>query len=192
MVGKRAEVMDSTSQKQRGGMIAVISKRTPINEAELGKLLEEFKGDAVISNYNSPYQLIISAKEEIFPKLSEKLRENGYRSIRLKVSGAFHSPLMKPAKDELLEYVKSLNFRNPSLPIYSPTYLDVISDLERLRNLVPDQMTGAVKWMHLIMSLPDWKVQGIAEVGPKNVLFKLTSDTSKYANLDLKIYKVGD
>ena len=195
LVKERAIAMDKASDEVEGGMLAVLSKREPIDleklEKAVSELRESTRGVLEITNYNSPYQVIISGSKDLLDQASQKLKGMGFRCLPLKVSGPFHSSLMAPAEEHLRKVVSEIKFSSPEVPIASPTYLDLVKEEERIRNLIPRQMRSPVKWIQLVRKLPEWKVEGFLELGPKDVLYKLTKAISSSYSLDLKVFKIS-
>ncbi len=173
LVKKRAELM---ADAPRGAMLAVLSRKSPINAGELEKLVnkisEEHNETLVIANYNSPYQIIVSGTIRAISILQTELKERNLRGIKLNVSGPFHSPLMQGAQKQMEEYLQDFPISDISVPLMSPTTLKEEQSSDNLRALIAQGFTSSVKWTQTVSMLKD-RVNMFIEVGPKDVLSKL-------------------
>ena len=142
--------------------------------------------DAVVvpANYNSPGQIVISGSIEGVDAASEKLKEAGAkRVLPLKVGGAFHSPLMEPARVELAEAIKATTFNQGICPIYQNVTGQSVNDPEIIKKNLIAQLTSPVMWTQTMNNILATGVRSIIEVGPGTVLQGLFRKVDR--NLDL-------
>ncbi|MRI02455.1 ACP S-malonyltransferase [Kriegella sp. EG-1] len=167
LVAKRADAMQKACKIQPSTMAAVLGLEDSIVE----KVCDEVDGVVVAANYNCPGQLVISGEIEAINIACEKMKEAGARrALVLPVGGAFHSPLMEPAREELAAAIEMTEFKKPSCPIYQnvPTTAVVNSD-DIKRNLI-SQLTAPVKWTQSVQNMIKDGATVFTEVGPGKVL----------------------
>jgi len=171
-IKKRSESMYLEGIENPGKMIAVIDR----NRETIEKLLEN-EDKICIANYNSFKQVIISGKKNRIDNFIKAAKAKGIkRIIELKVSGAFHSSLMKNSRIFLEKIIESINFNNSKVPIYQN--FSPIENLESTmikKNLIK-QIDNPVRWDEIILNLSNDNYKYFIEVGPKNVLTKLNKD----------------
>ena len=126
-----------------------------------------------VANHNGPTQIVVSGEPASVEALSRRAEEAGGRSIALRVSGPFHSPLMAPAQDELEPFLRRLDFAPPEVPVVSSVTATVERDPEALREILCRQITARVRWFDAIRRLEDLGVTTAVEVGAGDVLTKL-------------------
>jgi [acyl-carrier-protein] S-malonyltransferase len=167
LVSKRAEAMQKVCELTKGTMAAVLGLDDKIVE----NTCNEIDGIVVPANYNCPGQLVISGEIEAINKACDVMKEKGAkRALVLPVGGAFHSPLMEPAREELAKAIKSITFNEPTCPIYqNVTAKAVISASEIQKNLIA-QLTAPVKWTQTIQQMITDGATEFTEVGPGKVL----------------------
>ncbi|MBM4274114.1 MAG: ACP S-malonyltransferase [Deltaproteobacteria bacterium] len=167
-VRERGRLMHREAQKHPGAMAAVIGL-TPEKLAGLvGKVVQE--GPIALANFNTPEQVVISGSPEMVARAGNLAKAEGGRVIPLKVSGAWHSPLMTGANEDFAAFLAKLDFKVPKLPIYLNATARPEEDPERLRQAMSRQLTSPVRWADLIFNLKAAGVDTWVEVGPKNVL----------------------
>lgn len=167
LVSKRAQAMQKACELQPSTMAAVLALEDEVVE----RICEEVPGIVVAANYNCPGQLVISGEVEAINIACERLKEAGARrALVLPVGGAFHSPLMEPAKEELALAIDETEFKNPICPIYQnvPT-VSVINPSEIKENLI-SQLTAPVKWTQSVQNMINDGATLFTEVGPGKVL----------------------
>ena len=121
------------------------------------KQLEEIDEIVVPANYNSPGQIVISGSVPGINQAIEKLKELGAkRALPLNVGGAFHSPLMEPARVELAEGINSADFNNPICPIFQNVNAKPVSDPEEIKKNLMEQLTSPVRWTQTIKNMIDY------------------------------------
>jgi [acyl-carrier-protein] S-malonyltransferase len=167
LVYTRAMAMQKACEKQPSTMAAVLGLEDEIVE----QVCKEIDGVVVAANYNCPGQLVISGEIEAIDKACEALLEKGARrALKLPVGGAFHSPLMAPAKDELQAGIEKAIFNKPDCPIYQNVTAVAETDPEKIKENLINQLTGAVKWTQTMNSMIADSAAEVIEVGPGKVL----------------------
>lgn len=170
IVRKRGELMFDAGRRQPGTMAAVIG----MTREEVDTLCAEASGGGavvVIANLNSPGQIVISGHIEAVDRAVEIARARGARkTVRLNVSGAFHSPLVEPAQRELVEYIGQFTFNQPAAGIISNVDATVIRSVDAIVDALSRQLTSPVLWADSMETLfRRWEGR-ILEVGPGKVL----------------------
>ena len=167
LVSKRATAMQKACDIQKSTMAAVLGLEDSIVE----KVCDSIEGVVVAANYNCPGQLVISGEINAINEACEKLKENGARrALVLPVSGAFHSPLMNPAKEELEKAINNTIFHKPSCPIYQNVTASAVMVENEIKNNLISQLTSPVRWTHTIQQMIDDGASEFIEVGPGKVL----------------------
>ena len=167
LVSKRATAMQKACDIQKSTMAAVLGLEDSIVE----KVCDSVDGVVVAANYNCPGQLVISGEINAINEACEKLKENGARrALVLPVGGAFHSPLMSPAKEELEKAIKNTIFHKPSCPIYQNVTATAVMDENEIKNNLISQLTSPVRWTHTIQQMVEDGASEFIEVGPGKVL----------------------
>ena len=167
LVSKRALAMQKACEKEPSTMAAILG----LEDANVEEICASIDGIVVPANYNCPGQLVISGSIPAVEKACVKLSEAGARrAMVLPVGGAFHSPLMEPAREELAAAIEATTFNAPICPVYQNVNAKPVSDpLEIKKNLVL-QLTGAVKWTQIMEGILSDGAIHIIEVGPGRVL----------------------
>lgn len=167
LVSQRALAMQKACEIQDSTMAAVLG----LDDSLVEKICSEVEGIVVPANYNCPGQLVISGEIQAINIACEKLKEAGARrALILPVGGAFHSPLMEPAREELAAAIESTTFNKPSCPIYqnvTTTAVDVSNEIKE--NLIA-QLTSPVKWTQSVQNMVSDGAKVFIEVGPGRVL----------------------
>ena len=167
LVMKRAELMHIACQKNDSTMAAILGLEANIIE----KTCENIKGVVVPANYNSSNQIVISGERKSIENACEKLSELGAKiTVILRVSGAFHSPIMASAKESLKEVINSMEFQAPICPIYQNVCAQPILNKNKLKENLIEQLTSPVKWHQTIENMIKEGAKQFVEVGPGNVL----------------------
>ncbi len=163
LVSKRALAMQKACELEPSTMAAILGLEDKIVEDTCA----EIDGIVVPANYNNPGQLVISGAIEAVEKACEVLKEKGAkRCLLLPVGGAFHSPLMAPAQEELGTAIESTNFHQPNSPIYQNVSTTAVTDPEAIKNNLNRQLTSPVKWTQSIRNMIRDGAQQFIEVGP--------------------------
>lgn len=183
LVSLRGELMFSTGENEPGTMFAVIGMDDDIL-IELCKELSSEVNVVVPANFNSPGQIVISGSRDYLRKHSGIFKQRGARmAMELPVSGAFHSPLMKPAQDKLAEAINSIDFNNASIPVYNNVDANPETNSESLKKKLIEQLTAPVLWTRTLSNLQMNGFTDFIEMGPGNVLQGLCKRTLKDINI---------
>lgn len=167
LVYKRALAMQKACEIQPSTMAAILG----LEDAVVEQICSETEGVVVAANYNCPGQLVISGEVPAVELACEKLKAAGAkRALMLPVGGAFHSPLMKPAEDELAEAIANTEFNTPICPVYQNVTTTAVTNPEEIKKNLIAQLTAPVKWTQSVQQMiKDGAVEFI-EVGPGNTL----------------------
>jgi len=167
LVSKRALAMQAACEAEPSTMAAIIG----LDDDVVEKVCEEIDGIVVAANYNCPGQLVISGAVPAVEEACAKLTEAGARrALMLPVGGAFHSPLMEPAREELAAAIKATTFNKPACPVYQNVVAVAVTDpIEIQANLVA-QLTAPVRWTQTMLSMIADGAEEVIEVGPGKVL----------------------
>lgn len=176
LVSKRAMAMQKCCEQQPGGMAAVLG----LDDKSVEEVCASIDGVVVGANYNCPGQLVISGSEEAVDAACVKLKEAGARrALRLPVGGAFHSPLMEPARQELEAAIAEANFMTPVCPVYQNVDAQPYTDAESIKKNLIAQLTAPVRWTQIVEKMVEDGVTEFTEVGPGTVLQGLVTKVSK-------------
>jgi [acyl-carrier-protein] S-malonyltransferase len=167
-VKERGRLMQREAEAHPGTMAAVIGLTPEKLSGILAPLCR--KGPLALANFNTLEQTVISGTPELVAKAGNLAKAEGARVVPLKVSGAWHSPLMAGAHEDFATFLGSLDFRPPRLPIYLNATAAPEGDPEALRLAMSRQLTSPVRWADLILNLKEAGVDIWVEVGPKGVL----------------------
>jgi [acyl-carrier-protein] S-malonyltransferase len=169
-VRRRGELMMQSGIRRAGTMAALLG----LDEAAAEEVCRAASTDeqvCVIANYNSPGQLVVSGDIEAVDRALLLAREAGARkAVRLNVSGAFHSPLMAPARDGLAAQLHDLPIASPRFPVVSNVTGQAVSDQTLIRGLLVEQLTSSVRWTSCIGTMLATGVRQFYELGPGSVL----------------------
>lgn len=178
LVSKRAQAMQKACESTPSTMAAILGLEDELVEA----VCADVDGVVVAANYNCPGQLIISGELSAVEEACERLKERGAkRALILPVGGAFHSPLMEPAREELAAAIENTTFNTPSCPIYQNVSTTAVSDpAEIMKNLL-FQLTAPVKWTQSVQNMLADGATEFIEVGPGKVLQGLVKKVSRDA-----------
>ena len=170
LVARRANAMQKATEETRGTMAAVLG----MDDETVERICAETEGIVVPANYNSPGQLVISGEIEAVERAAEALRQAGARRVvMLKVGGAFHSPLMEPARQELEEAIRDTEFRVPVAPVYQNVTAEPSTDPEVIKQNLIAQLTSPVRWTQSVRRMIGDGAGEFYETGPGNVLLGL-------------------
>lgn len=176
LVSKRASAMQKACEQQPSAMAAILGLSDEIVEEACASLNEI----VVAANYNSPGQLVISGSNEGIDKAIEVLKEKGARrAIKLSVGGAFHSPLMEPARKELEEAIHSTSFNKPICPVYQNVNALASTDPDTIKKNLVLQLTSPVRWTQTVLNMINDGASSFTEVGPGCVLSGLIRKVNK-------------
>jgi [acyl-carrier-protein] S-malonyltransferase len=176
LVSKRAIAMQKACEKRPSTMAAILGLDDSVVEDVCASISEV----VVPANYNSPGQIVISGSNEGIDKAIEVLREKGAkRAFKLPVGGAFHSPLMEPARIELEEAIKSTHFIKPVCPVYQNVNAQPSTDPDAIQANLIAQLTSPVKWTQSVINMIIAGATSFTEVGPGCVLQGLIKKVNK-------------
>ena len=167
LVSKRALAMQKACEAEPSTMAAIVGLEDEIVE----KICSEINEVVVPANYNCPGQLVISGSIQGIDLACEKLTAAGAkRALKLSVGGAFHSPLMEPARAELAEAINSTNFSTPGCPVYQNVNAIPVTDPEEIKRNLIMQLTAPVRWTQTVKNMIADGCTSFTEVGPGQVL----------------------
>lgn len=176
LVSKRAMAMQKACEMAPSTMAAILGMDDNIVE----EVCSSIKEIVVPANFNSPGQIVISGSNEGIDKAIELLKEKGAkRAIKLAVGGAFHSPLMEPAKLELEEAIRSTLFSRPVCPVYQNVNARPSVDPETIKINLVSQLTSPVRWTQIVINMISDGASSFIEVGPGSVLQGLIKKVNK-------------
>jgi [acyl-carrier-protein] S-malonyltransferase len=183
IVRRRGELMFDAGLKQPGTMAAIIGME---QEDVLGVCEEASSGGeiVVLANINSPGQIVVSGHIGAVERAMKLAEEKGVRKVvRLNVSGAFHSPLVAPAQEELVEYIKSFEISDTSVGIICNADAEVINSRDQIIDALSRQLTSPVRWSDSMKLLAQQWDGDIMEVGPGKVLAGLMKRIERERNV---------
>ena len=167
LVHERALAMQAACDEVPGTMAAIIGLEDQVVES----ICEKTPGIVIAANYNCPGQLVISGSQEAVKNACTAFTEAGARrALVLPVGGAFHSPLMEPAKKRLAKAIENTNFQAPSCPVYQNVTALGTSDPEVIKSNLVAQLTAPVKWTQSVQQMIADGATHFTEVGPGKVL----------------------
>ncbi|WP_271767451.1 ACP S-malonyltransferase [Aquimarina algiphila] len=167
LVSKRAMAMQKACELKPSTMAAVLGLEDEVVE----ETCAEIDGVVVAANYNCPGQLVISGEVEAINKACEVLKEKGARrALVLPVGGAFHSPLMEPAREELAAAIEATTFSTPNCPVYQNVTTKAVTDPSEIKKNLIAQLTAPVKWTQSVQNMIEEGATVFTEVGPGKVL----------------------
>ena len=167
LVSKRAQAMQKACELEPSTMAAVLGLEDEMVES----ICSETEGIVVAANYNCPGQLVISGAYDAVERACENLKERGARrAMILPVGGAFHSPLMEPARKDLAAAIENTQFNNPICPIYQNVSTFAINSSEEIKKNLVFQLTAPVKWTQSVQNMIKDGASEFIEVGPGKVL----------------------
>lgn len=179
LVAQRAQAMQKACEISEGTMAAVLGLENEIVE----EVCDSVDGVVVAANYNCPGQLVISGAVDAIHQACEILKNKGARrALVLPVGGAFHSPLMEPAREQLANAIEQTRFNHPSCPIYQNVSASGVIDTETIKSNLIAQLTAPVKWTQSVEAMIQNGAKQFIEVGPGNVLQGLVRKINREAN----------
>ena len=175
----RSKEMQNAGESNNGGMLAVLGA----TKEQIDQICNKSKM-LVPANYNSNDQIVLSGDSESIQNAVPLFKEIGIkRVIRLKTSGAFHSPLMKSARNSLTKVIKSIEFKDAKIPIYQNTYPLPETKAENIKLNLIKQLESPVYWNDTILNMEKNNLNIFIEVGPGQVLSKLNKKISDNSNI---------
>lgn len=150
LVSKRALAMQAACDANPSSMAAILG----LDDDKVEEICASVEGIVVPANYNCPGQLVISGETKAVEEAMVKLKEAGAkRALLLPVNGAFHSPLMQPAQEELAEAINTTKFSKPIIPVYQNITTTAVSDPDEIKANLIKQLTGPVKWTQSVRNM---------------------------------------
>jgi [acyl-carrier-protein] S-malonyltransferase len=167
LVAARAQAMQKACELNPSTMAAVLG----LEDAKIEEICASISGVVVPANYNCPGQLVISGSNEAIDEACQKLTEAGAkRAMKLAVGGAFHSPLMMPAQEELEKAIHATTIQSPICPIYQNVNAKAMSDPGQIKVNLIQQLTAPVRWTQIMEAMLRDGCSAVVEVGPGKVL----------------------
>ncbi|APU68785.1 ACP S-malonyltransferase [Christiangramia flava] len=178
LVAQRAQAMQHACELEASTMAAVLGLEDELVEA----VCAETEGVVVAANYNCPGQLVISGEVAAVERACENLKERGAkRAMLLPVGGAFHSPLMEPARKDLAAAIENTLFNDPICPVYQNVSTFAVSSPEEIKKNLIFQLTAPVKWTQSVQNMIKDGATSFVEVGPGKVLQGLVKKIDRSA-----------
>lgn len=167
----RGAAMQRAGEERPGAMTALLG----VGAGDAASLCDEVRGDdeLVVANENSPAQVVISGSLAAIERAETLARERRIRAVRLPVAGAFHSPLMEPARAPIDERIDAIGFSAPRCPVAENVAGVLVSDPDELRSLLRRHVVSPVRWASSILALAEAGAGTFLEAGPGDVLTKL-------------------
>ena len=167
LVSKRALAMQKACEATPSTMAAIIGLEDDVVE----NICAGTDGIVVAANYNCPGQLVISGETTAVESACEKAKESGAKmAVMLPVGGAFHSPLMEPAREELAAAIEATTFKTPICPVYQNVVAKPISNPDEIKTNLIAQLTASVRWTQTMKQMIEDGCESATEVGPGKVL----------------------
>ena len=183
LVAKRAMAMQRACEMESGTMAAVLG----LSDSVIEEVCKDVEGVVVAANYNCPGQLVISGAVDAVNEACAKLKEAGARrALVLPVGGAFHSPLMEPACEELERAIEAAKFNVPKCPVYQNVDAKPHIDPNEIKQNLISQLTAPVRWTQIVESMSADGINRYLELGPGNVLQGLIRKISAEAVVESK------
>ena len=180
LVSIRAKAMQKACELNPSTMAAVLNLADDKVEEICAQVYAETNEVVVAANYNCPGQLVISGSIKGIDIACERMKAAGAkRALVLPVGGAFHSPLMLPAKEELAAAIEATHFNVPSCPVYQNVVARAVTDAAEIKKNLIDQLTGAVRWTQSVEAMIAGGATHFTEVGPGKVLQGLVLKINK-------------
>lgn len=180
LVSIRAKAMQKACEINPSTMAAVLNLEDQKVEEICAQVANESGEVVVAANYNCPGQLVISGSVKGIELACEAMKAAGAkRALVLPVGGAFHSPLMQPAREELAQAIEATQFSTPSCPIYQNVSASAVTDPAIIKQNLIDQLTGAVKWTQCVQAMIADGATNFTECGPGKVLQGLVQKINK-------------
>jgi len=184
LVVERGRLMEEAGRGRKGAMVAILG----LPDKEVEEICDEVRkrrsclGVVVPANFNAPGQVVISGDEEAVRRASELAKEKGVKKVvPLKVSGAFHSPLMEPAKEELARAIDKTPFKRPKVPVVLNVTARPTEDPEEIKEALKLQLCEGVLWTESVKSMLEMGARKFVEFGPGRVLCGLVRRISSDA-----------
>jgi [acyl-carrier-protein] S-malonyltransferase len=183
LVYKRAMAMQAACEKTEGTMAAIMINDNSIVEEVCAGINEHI---VVAANYNNPGQLVISGSIQGIAEASKQLSEKGAKVIPLSVGGAFHSPLMMSAQEELQKAIENTVIKTPFCPIYQNINAAPVTEVVQIKTNLINQLTGPVRWQQIVENMISNGIGHFVEVGGKGrILLGMVRKISREVQMDM-------
>ena len=183
LVSKRAMAMQAACEKTSGTMAAIMINDNNIVEQICAGIKEHI---VVAANYNNPGQLVISGSITGVEEASKQLAEKGAKAIPLSVGGAFHSPLMQSAQEELQKAIENTIISKPFCPVYQNINAQAVVDIDQIKINLINQLTGPVRWQQIIENMTAEGINHFVEVGGKGrILLGMVRKISREVEMEM-------
>ena len=180
LVSQRAMAMQKACDANPGTMAAVLQRNIVVTDEQMEEVCAAIEGKVVPANFNCPGQVIISGEVAAVEAAGAKFTELGVKRVApLKVGGAFHSPLMEPARAELAEAIEATEFQTPKCPIYQNVDAKAHTDAAEIKANLVAQLTSPVRWTKSVEAMVAAGATEFVECGPGKVLQGLVAKISK-------------
>lgn len=184
LVDLRGNLMQEAGVVHPGSMAAIIGMDDDVVDSICEEATGEIQKPVVAANYNCPGQLVISGDVDAVKKAVDLAKEKGCRLAKiLPVSGAFHSPLMKPALEGLQKRLEEISFNDPECPLYSNATAKPTKDASVVKENLIAQLTSPVRWTQTLLNMEKNGITDFVEIGPGKVLQGLVKRTLSNANI---------
>lgn len=187
LVFKRGQLMHREAERHKGAMHAVIG----LSIETVTQIVEQTEGVVSVANHNSEKQIVITGAPEAVKKAALQAKEQGGKAIPLKVSGAWHSDLIKNAEAEFSDFIKEIPFATPTCPVLHNVTADICPDPEKIKALMVDQLCSPVRWHDTICRMLAEDVEIFVEIGPGKVLTGLAKKIIP-SGRSVQTFNVGD
>jgi len=179
LVSQRAQAMQKACEQNPGTMAAVLQRNIVVTDEQMEEVCASVEGKVVPANFNCPGQVIISGEVAAVEAAGAKFTELGVKRVApLKVGGAFHSPLMEPARAELASAIEATTFNAPKCPIYQNVDAKAHTDAAEIKANLVAQLTSPVRWTKSVQNMVADGATSFTECGPGTVLQGLISKIS--------------
>jgi len=181
LVSQRAIAMQKACEVNPSTMAAILG----LEDEKVKQICDSIDEVVVAANFNCPGQLVISGSNKGIKIACEKMKEEGARrALPLPVGGAFHSPLMEPAREELAAAIKSTDFKTPICPVYQNVNAKPSTDLKTIKENLIAQLTGPVLWTQSVQNMVSDGATKFIECGPGKVLQGLVKKIAREVEVD--------
>lgn len=189
LVFKRGELMHRDATLHKGAMDAIIG--LPIDVVSGLVSDHQNEGIVAVANHNAEHQIVITGEPDAVKKVSSAAVAMGAKSVSLKVSGAWHSELIKNAQEEFEQFINEISFCEPKSPMVFNVTGDIVEEIDEIKTMMAQQLCSPVKWYDTMRRLMEENVENFIEVGPGMVLSGLLKKTLP-KDYPCKIYRVNN
>jgi len=175
LIAKRASAMQKVCEIENTGMAVIVG----LYDVIVKDICDQVDGIVVPANYNALHQVVISGEKKALKEACDKLKPAATRVVNLPVSGAFHSPFMKPVIEEFTLAIEETKFKTPICPIYQNVKGRPTTNIELIQENLINQLTHPVMWRHTILHMIEDGATDFTEIGPGNFLRGLVHQINK-------------